>query len=152
MSSNDLRQVRGYINARMAVVEPTFKEWTDSSEDIGNIPKTKLDKSYIVQIGESSSTPQTDKHIEDSQPVVISIFRRSFNDLTGTRDDLMQVANCIRLDMIKPQNIEDYKFANDGNIEAVESVRLTPSSIDVTNDNIEKVEIELLVRLFIGIA
>lgn len=150
MSSNNLTQVRDYINTRMAVVEPTFKEWVESLEYIGNIPKTLLDKTYHVDLLGLSSTPKTDSHIEDSFGVLVSIFKRTFNDQVGARDELLQTGNCIRLDMIKPTNIESYKFANDGNIEDVQSVSITPTEIDASNDNIIKLEIELNVRLFFG--
>lgn len=150
MSSNDYRQIRGYVNTRMAIVEPTFSEWTDSLAEIGNIPRTKLDRAYQVNIGAATSTTQIDRHVSDLVNVVISVFRQGFNNATQTRDDLLQVANCIRLDMINPLNIEEYKRANDGNIEDVISVSITPSEIAASNDNILKVEIELNLRLLIG--
>jgi len=151
MSSNDLTQVRDYVNTRMAVVEPTFKEWVDSITDIGNIPLTLLDKAYHITLGPDSSSPLNDQWIEDSFSVTITIFKRAFNDLVGTRDAALQTANCIRLDLITPSNIENYKSINDGNIEAVESISLTPEQIDETNDSIIKIVIELNFRLFFGV-
>lgn len=151
MSSNDLTQVRGYINSRMSVVEPTYNEWTGSLEDIGNIPNTNLDTIYHITLGGISSSPNQDVHIEDSFPVIITIFKRGYNSPTDARDQVLQIANCIRLDIIDPQNVEVYKVANDGNIEDVQSVSITPTAIDESDDNIIKVEIELNVRLFFGI-
>ena len=151
MSSNDLTQVRDYINTRMAIVEPTLIEHLDSLEEIGNIPKTKLDRSYHIDLGTNSAGALLDKHIEDNFAVTISIFKRGFNTPTVARDTILQTANCIRLDIINPLNIEAYKAANDGNIEDVKSVSITPSEIDASNDNIIKVEIELNVRLFFAI-
>jgi len=145
-----MTQVRDYINTRMAIVEPTFTESVDSLEDIGNIPKTKLDTSYQTTLSFISSTPKVDRLIEDSFTVLINIFKRGYNTPVLARDSLLQTANCIRLDLIDPLNIEAYKVANDGNIEDVVSVSITPSEIDATNDNIIKVEIELNVRLFFG--
>ena len=150
MSSNDLTQVRDYLKTRLAVSEPTYQEWTGSLEDIGNIPKTVLNKTYHITLGTDSSTPQTDRHIVDNFNVVISIFKRGFNQEVDARDELMQTANCVRLDIIAPQNVESYKSANDGDIENVEPIALTPSEIDSSNDNIIKCEIELNVRLFIA--
>lgn len=150
MSSNDLTQVRDYINTRMAVVEPDYTEWKGSLEDIGNIPKTRLDNTYHITLGTDSSSIQNDAFIIDSFSVLISIFKRGFTEAVEARDEAIQTANCIRLDIIKPQNVESYKSDNDGNIENVESVAITPSEIDVTNDNIIKVEIELNLRLFIA--
>lgn len=151
MSSNDLTQVRDYINTRMTIVEPSFEEWTKSLEDIGNIPKTKLDISYHITLGPLASSPQSDRFILDSFPVIITIFKRGFRDPVLARDTVIQTANCIRLDMINPRNIQDYKAANDGNIEDVQSVSIIPTEIDPTNDNIIKVEIGLNVRLFFGV-
>ena len=152
MSSNDLSQVRDYIKTRMSSAEPTFKEWVDSLDNIGNIPKTILDKTYHITLGTDLSSPQSDLHIEDSFQVIVSIFKRGYNTPVEARDSLLQTANCIRLDVINPLNVEAYKSANDGNIEAVESVSITPSEIDISNDNIVQVQIEFNVRLFIGVA
>lgn len=151
MSSNDLSQVRDYIKTRMLVVEPTFSEWTDSLTDIGNIPKTLLDTIYHITLGPGNSTDQIDNHIEEDFTSIVTIFRRAYNNPVEVRDQILQTANCIRLDIINPLNIEEYKFANDGNIESVVSVSITPEEIDASNDNIIKVEIELNVRLFFGI-
>ena len=150
MSSNDYTQIRNYINTRMAVVEPNFTEWVDSLEDIGNIPRTKLDTSYHINLVGSTSTSAIDRHIEDDFGVIISIFRRGYNTPVEARDAVLQTANCIRLDMVNPRNFEAHKVANDGNIEDVVSVSITPSEIDISNDNIIKIEIELNVRLFFG--
>lgn len=147
---NDYRQVRDYINTRMAIVEPTFQEWTGSLSDIGNIPKTLLDKSYHITLGTATSSPQVDKHVEDDVAVTIEIFRRGFNDSVNARDEVMQTANCIRLDLINPLNFEEYKELNTANIEDVQSVSLTPLEIDLSNDNVIRVEIGLNVRLFFG--
>lgn len=135
----------------MLSVEPTFKEWTDSLDNIGNIPKTLLDKSYHITLGTDSSTPATDIHIEDNFSATITVFKRAYNSPVTARDELLQTANCIRLDVINPLNVEAYKVANDGNIESVVSVSLTPGEIDASNDNIIQVQIEFNVRLFFGV-
>lgn len=150
MSSNDLSQVRDYILARMAIVEPDFKEWKDSLAEIGNIPNVLLDKTFQVELQETISTEQIDKHIQEEQQVIISVFKRGYNTPLEARDSLLQTANCIRLDLIKPLNVEAYKAAQDGNIEKVVSLGLTPSEIDISNDNIIKVEIGLSVVLLLA--
>ena len=151
MSSNDYTQVRGYINSRMPQVDSDFKEWTGSLADIGNIPRTLLDTVYHIELGEVSVSPNNDAAIQDSVPVIITIFKQGFNSATLARDQLLQKANCVRLDVINPKNVEVYKSANDGNIEDVQSVSFTPSEIDISNDNTLKVTIGLNVRLFFGI-
>lgn len=150
MSSNDLSQVRDYILARMAVVEPDFQEWQDSLAEIGNIPNVLLDKTFQIELQETVSTEQIDKHIQEEQQVIISVFKRGYNTPLEARDSLLQTANCIRLDLIKPLNVEAYKAAQDGNIEKVVSLGLTPSEIDISNDNIIKVEIGLSVVLLLA--
>lgn len=151
MSSNDLSQVRDYIRSRMAVVEPTYQEWTDSLDNIGNIPKTVLNRTYHITLNGSTASTNNDTFIQDVSNVVITIFKRGFTRPVEARDEIMQTANCIRLDMIDPQNVETYKAANDGNIEDIQSVGITPTEIDVSNDNTIQVEIELNLRLYIGI-
>jgi len=150
MSSNDLSQVRDYINTRMSVVEPTYQEWKGSLEDIGNIPKTLLDRSYHITLNPTTSTEQSDNFIQETQNVFISVFKQGFTSSIEARDELMQIANCIRLDIINFRNVEDYKAANDGNIEKVVSIGITPNDIDATNDNIIKATIEIDVVLFIA--
>lgn len=151
MSSNDLSQIRGYIKSIISSNYPLYKEWGDSLANIGNIPRTILDKSYHINIREGVSTSQSDKHIEDSFNVILTIFKQAFNSQVVARDEILQVANCIRLHLINPRNIEDYKSSNDGNIEEIKSVSISSSEIDISNDNILKVEIEINVRLFLGV-
>lgn len=151
MSSNDLSQVRDYIRSRMAVVEPTYQEWTDSLDNIGNIPKTVLNRTYHITLNGTTASTNNDIFIQDISNVVITIFKRGFTRPVEARDEIMQTANCIRLDMIDPQNVETYKAANDGNIEDIQSVGIVPNEIDVSNDNTIQVEIELNLRLYIGI-
>ena len=151
MSSNDLSQVRDYIRTRMAVVEPTYQEWTDSLDNIGNIPKTVLNRTYHITLNGSTASTNNDTFIQDVSNVLITIFKRGFTRPVEARDEIMQTANCIRLDMIDPQNVETYKAANDGNIEDIQSVGIVPNEIDVSNDNTIQVEIELNLRLYIGI-
>ncbi len=151
MSSNTLTQIRDYINTRIAVSEPDLVEWKESLEDIGNIPQTILDRSYHVTLGTITSSNNIDTHIEDSASVVITVFKRAYNQPVEARDTVLQTANCIRLDLINPINLQSYKSAKDGNIEDVQSVSITPSEIDESNDNIIKVELEVNVRLFFGI-
>jgi len=150
MSSNNLTQIRDYINTRMAVVEPDFVEWTKSLEEIGNIPKNLLDKSYHITQGPLSGI-RNDDWQEDGAAVILTIFKRAFRDPVIARDTVMQTANCIRLDIIDPKNVESYKSANDGNIESVENTSILPLELNENNDNIIKVEIELNVRLFFSI-
>ena len=147
----EMSQVRDYIQARMAIVEPNLDEWVDSLSNIGNIPATELDNSYHITLNAGPTTNDQGTWIETQQSVTLTIFKYGFNDPQDTRDELMETANCIRLDMINPLNVEAFKSANDSNIEAVQFVAITPSEIDASNDNVLQVEIELIVRLFFGV-
>jgi hypothetical protein len=138
-----LSQIRNYINQRMAVVEPDFQEWQDAL-NLDNIPRTLLDKTYHIAINTVTSTPQTDMHIEDSGSATITIFKRTFNDEVGARDTVLDTAHCIRMDLIKPLNVNAFS----GDIDAVESVTIVNEEIDVSNDNVIKVEMEFNFRLF----
>jgi len=146
MSSNDLSQVRDYIQTRLGIVEPDFREWTDSLANIGNIPQTLLDKSYHIELGPTSST-HDDNVLTEIQDVNLTVWRRGYNTPSDARDALMQTANCIRLDLVSSFNVNAYKEANDANIEDCESVSLTPTAINVTNDDIVQVTIALNVTL-----
>jgi hypothetical protein len=151
MSSNDLTQVRDYIKSRVLAVDSNYQEWTDSLEDIGNIPQNLLDRTFHITLEPLSTSFSGDLVIDDSFPVKITIFQRAYNSPVSARDELIQKGNCIRLDSINPLNVEAYKSLNDGNIESVESVGITPTEINSTNDNTIKVEVELNVRLFFDI-
>lgn len=151
MSSNDLTQVRDYIKTRIESVFPDYSEWKASLSEIGNIPQTRLDETYHITLGVNSSSQKIDRHIEDSFSVTVTTFKRGFNQSVEARDSALQASNCIRLDVINPDNVEAYKAANDGNIESVEAITMEPSEIEESNDNIIKIELELNVRLFFGI-
>lgn len=150
MISGDYKQVRDYIKTRIAVSAPELKEWQNSLVDVQNIPKHELDNAYQIEITSVASTPKVDQHVVDDCISIVTIYRRAFNRQLDVRDELLQLANCIRLDLITPENLENYKRDNDGNIEDVVSTTITPSEIDSSNDNIIKVEIGLNVRLYFG--
>jgi len=138
----------------MAIVEPTYEEWTDSF-NIENVPTTVLDSKYHVGLGALTSSPQQDRSIQDQFPVVLTIWKRGFVDIVTATDELLDVANCIRLDIIDVENVELYKQAEitagrTGNIEDVQSVSITPSEIAASNDNIVQIQLEFNVRLYFG--
>lgn len=149
MSSNNYTQVRDYVKFIISAVDSTLEEWTDALE-LGNIPKTLLNRSYHINIGTITSTAKIDKHVEDSVPVTLTIFQRAFNQEVETKDTILQRANLLRLNLIAFTRLETYKFANDANIEDCQVLSMTPSAIDVSNDNIIQCELELNVRLFFG--
>jgi hypothetical protein len=140
--------MRDYLKQTIVAVLPDMKEWTGSLEDIGNIPQTILDRTYHIAIGAGSAGGLSDHHVEDSFSVVVTLFKRGYSEPVVARDSVLQTANCIRLAVVSPTNIEAYKAANEGNIEAITPSSITPSEIATSNDNIIKVEINFTVRLF----
>lgn len=148
MSSNDLTQIRGYINSRLPQVNSDYREWKDSIADIGNIPRTLLDNIYHITLATSSGSPNSDSSFIDTHNVLITIYQIAPNTPVVFRDMALQRANCIRLDLLNPLNVQAYKSANDGNIEDIQATFINTSEIDITNDNIIKVEIGMDFRLF----
>lgn len=145
-----LSHIRSYINSRMPTAAPGLSEWLNSLEDIENVPKTQLDNTYIIEIGDISSD-HDDKSIEDSAAVVITIFKQAFNDQPGTRDTLLDLANCIRLDLANVENVEVFRAANSSPLTQVDSISMLPQPISESNDDILKIAIGFSFRLFFGI-
>lgn len=147
-----LSQVRDYIQERMLVVEPDFTEWTQSLDvETKNIPRTKLDKVYHLTYQPISSTIKVDRHVDDSFPILMSIFRIGGDTPVEVRDELLDVAHCIRMDLIDWRNIGDFKIANDNQLDDVNVLSITPTQIDDTNDNTIRVDIEITARLLFGV-
>ena len=141
-----LSQIRGYFNTQILATKPTYQEWLDAF-NVENIPRPIIDRTYHIEIGTDSST-QGDVSIEDEVTVSVSIFKQAFNSPVTARDDLLDIAHCIRLALIKPLNVEAYKVANSGDIDTVTSSSITAIEIDDSNDNIVKAELIFNVRLY----
>jgi len=139
-------QIRKYFNGEILKVEPDFKEWRDALvvSDAQNIPNTLLDTRYHIEVGAVTSTPAQDLSVEDQGTVILTLFRRGFNNPLLALDSLLDSAHCIRHQLINPQNIQTFN----GDIDAVESVSITPSEIDASNDNTIQVQLEFNVRMY----
>lgn len=144
----NMSQMRSYIKEQILVLHPTYIEWVDSLEDIGNIPVTQLDRTFHIEIGASSTSNNIDLHIEDVFTINVALFKRGYNSPVDARDSILQIANCTRMAIINPTNIETYKLANNANIETITNTAIVPSAIEATNDNIIKVLLTFNVRLF----
>jgi len=129
----------------MAVLEPDSKEWTDAF-NIENIPRTLLDNTYHILLGDTTSSSQNDLHIEDSMEVNITIFQRAYNSPVESRDTVLDRAQCIKMDLLNPRNVEAFNM----DIDAIEAVSVITEEIDLTNDNIVKATITITARLFYG--
>lgn len=144
----NMSQMRSYIKQQILVLHPDYLEWTGSIEDVGNIPNTQLDRTFHIEIGASSTSNNIDHHIEDVFTVDVALFKRGYNSPVDARDSILQIANCIRMAIINPANIQTYKAANDSNIEQIQNTAITPSAIETSNDNIIKVLLTFNIRLF----
>jgi hypothetical protein len=146
-------QIRSYFKNEIASVYPDMQEWREALvfDNSENIPRSLLESRYHIELTTLTSTPATDIHTEDIGTVVLTLFKSGYNDPPGALDELLDKAQCIKVQLINPQNVETYKAANDGNIDAVELNSLSAGEIAVSNDNIVKVALEFSVRLFFGV-
>ena len=138
-------QVRTYINSRIATLYPDLIEWQDAF-NVENIPTVLLNTRYHIQYGSSTSSSQIDKHIEDLFGITITIFKQGYNSENTAIDELMDIAHCIRMDLIDHRNLETFG----GDLEDFISTSITPTPIAASNDNIIQVQLEFNVRLTFG--
>lgn len=145
--------IRKYFNQQIQTAKPDLKEWREALvfEDASNIPSTLLDSRYHIEVGPWSSTPAQDLSVEDQFTVVLTIFSKGFTDPLAALDNLLDDSLCIKAQLINPVNVEAYKNANGGQIEAVENTGGTPAEIASSNDNIIKIALEFNVRLYFGV-
>jgi hypothetical protein len=147
MSYSDIRT---YFQGRVEGFKSDFKEWKDALvfEDTNNIPTTLLDSRYHIEFNSLASSPASDKIVEDSWQVNLSLFKNGANKPQDALDELLDDAFCIKSSIIDPRNVEAHKVANNSFIEAAELVSLTPGAIELSNDNIVKVLMQFNVRLY----
>jgi len=146
-------KIRTYFNQQIQAFDSDLKEWRDALvfEDASNIPSTLLGTRYHLEIGPWTSTPAQDKSVHDEFTVILTIFSKGFTDPLMALDNLLDEALCIKHQLINPVNIEAFKTANGGQIEAVENVSGEPAEIASTNDNIIKIALEFNVRMYFGV-
>ena len=145
--------IRKYFNKEIQSVDSDLKEWKDALvyDDAANIPSTLLNNRYHIEIGSWSSTPAQDLSVQDQFSVILSIFKKGFDEPQDVLDELLDKALCIKAQLINPQNVETFKQVNTSAIEAVENTSGTAGEIDSTNDNIIKIALEFNVRLYFGV-
>lgn len=138
-----LSQIRSYFNQGIQAELPGYVEWRDAF-NIANVPSTLLNNRYHIDIGSITSSPQNDRHVEDQASVTVTIWRHGFNDVAGSVDYLLDIADCIRARIIDPKNVHAFS----GDIDDVQIVSFTTTEINATNDNIVQVAINFNTRLF----
>ena len=132
-------KVRSYIKQQIKLEFPKLKEHREAFS-YENIPQTDLDKSYHIGFGNVSVT-QDDNWVEDSMSATVTIFKRGYNQTAQALDDVMEIANCIRLRVIDP------KALLTDNILSAETLSITPEPFDGSNDDTIKVSIVFNIRL-----
>lgn len=143
-------QVRGYLKNEIESFNPKYKEWRDALvfDDAQNVPSTLADTRYHIEMNSMTSTPAQDTLVQDSWLVTMTLLKYGFNDPLSALDSLLDDAFCIKSVIIDCRNVEEYKQANDGSIEAVELLSINPSAIDASNDNVVKVQMQFNVRMY----
>jgi hypothetical protein len=70
------------------------KEWRDALAD-DNIPRTLIDRSYHLQLGEASTIKQNQDLIEIMQPVVVKLYVKGYRSTWEGRDKALQFEEAI---------------------------------------------------------
>ena len=136
-----LSQARSYINQRMPNVNSDLIEWTDAFND-ENIPQTLIDNRYHIELGETTIT-HDDNIVDKAMDITITMFKRAYNDTVGNRDALLDIGHCVVMDLVNPKNVETFG----GDLKNVEGSSITTEEIDVSNDNVIKMEVNMNFRL-----
>lgn len=142
-------KVRTYFNQVMNVVDPNSIEWTGALvyDDAQNIPDTIIERSHHIEIGPISSTKGAGGVSTKDFLVTLTFFKKGYNNPTDALDYLIDVAECIELEAENPKTIESFKDAEAITFEQVDSVSITPSEIEGTNDNTVKCKLEFNITM-----
>ena len=142
-------KVRTYFNQVMNVVDPNSVEWTGALvyDDAQNIPDTIIDKSHHIEIGPISSSRGGGGVSTKSFLITLTIFKRGYNNPTDALDYLIDKAEDIECESENPKTIESFKDAEAITFEQVNSVSITPSEIEGTNDNTIKCALEFNITM-----
>ena len=134
--------VKTYVRARLLSLG--FTEWTDGF-NFSNIPKTKLESSYHVELGVSTGTAvnQDNQHIET--PFAIRLFKAPTLRPKALIDSGIIVADTVIADLIKAENrltqteIKNVWFNN-----------MAIEPLDDSNDNGLIIKIDFTALVIIG--
>jgi hypothetical protein len=139
-----IKEIRQYFIDAIKSIDNDFKEHKDGF-NFENIPSSKLDKGFFIQIGNMSST-RADKISDDNLTVTVKLFFKGYNDPQSAIDSGYDKAIQVRLKAGGFENI-----GNDAAVCDVTPTSITPEPLD-TNDNVVIINIEFNVRLFINLS
>lgn len=135
-----LSQVRQYFRDRLNAVDSSFKEHEDGFNR-ENIPSTLLNKSFFIDLGDVSSQPLSDLHIQDLMATQVFLHFKGYNNIQSKIDEAYDLAHTFRIECIKPINA-----MTGTNIKNVVCDNINVDHIE-TNDNTVIVTLDFTVRL-----
>lgn len=135
-------ETRTFIRGRVASVYPDLKEWKDSFNK-ENIPSTSINTMYHISYESISSINQNGGYIEDDFNVIVTIFKKAYNETTDEMDAILDKALCIRQALINHREANTTNF-----IKGVNANTVDINPIQADNDNTIQIELEFTIRMF----
>ena len=115
-----------YFRARLNSLN--YKEWEDAF-NFDNIPQTRLDMAYHLEVGAIDSGPANQLAHQFSMPVVVRVFIKGGRDTKASRDDALSQSETILAEILKPSNRLGIA------IKDVQPDGLTLNVLDTSDDN-----------------
>ena len=78
-----------------------YREWTEAF-NIENNPSTILDKSYHLEINDSTSVVINQHVLTITMPLTVRIFRKGFRDNSAMRDEMLAEMESFVCDILLP--------------------------------------------------
>ncbi|MDH3324066.1 MAG: hypothetical protein OEL89_00345 [Candidatus Peregrinibacteria bacterium] len=105
-----MNDIRGYFDTRIAEIDSKFKPWNDGFPS-DNIPSTFINKSYFLLYNINSSE-FLDQSMSDNYLVNLKLFFKGGRDVQTTIDESFDLANNIRVNIVKRENVFPSAFYN----------------------------------------
>lgn len=143
-----LTQVRPFLLAMVALVEPALQEWTDEYNS-SNIPSTILDKSFHVELGTFGQITQNQHHAFQSEGfATLKLWQQGANDPQKAVDANIARGEAIIQEVMKSKNRNEFSSG----IKNVRVSSFTPTPISASNDNVSELIIVFEFLIFINIS
>ena len=95
--------IKDYIRTIIATVDSDLVEWTGRF-DLDNIPRNVRNKSYHINVDTINSEALNDLNIFDRVDITLTLFIRAARNEMLSRDNAIDLAHNIRLELVKPAN------------------------------------------------
>jgi hypothetical protein len=135
-----ISQVRTTFNALIASYDSAIEEWKESF-DLENIPRMKLNKSYIFEYGPISGQSMSDLVLDDNLSVVLKVYVKSDKNNKNEMDTIFDYCHRLRLKLIEPS-----ASMVGINIKNIVCTSITPRVIE-TNSRVIEMTMNFNVRL-----